>query len=239
MKGYTAAEWTVPDPRTGDTRHIFTGRLRILETAIHGKITVDILLEEDENEKNEKNGNPDNLYAAAPYTDAGAVEHVLDSSRFFVLRVVSEGRKALLGIGFEQRSDAWEFSDALQYTRRTLNIPDSAADSNNLSRRQNATTSTSLPSSSAQSTPADYSLKPGQKISINGGRRRPAAGPLSSKTSAREEEQALFSIAPPPAPGAVASFTTTSDQSTRRKRPTSAIIEQKPILGFEDSATFD
>src|SRR5436190_11339502 len=35
MKGYTAADWTVPDPNNnGQTRQIFTARLRILETAL-------------------------------------------------------------------------------------------------------------------------------------------------------------------------------------------------------------
>ncbi|OKL58138.1 hypothetical protein UA08_06484 [Talaromyces atroroseus] len=254
MKGYTAADWTVPDAQTGRTRQIFSARLLILETAIHGKVTADILLEDADN---------GTLFAAAPYTDVGAVEHVLDSSRFFVLRVVGEGRKALLGIGFEDRSDAFDFGVALQETRKILGIADGATASDKqqkLPSGQNSTslssTSTSLSSTSSstsspslsQSTPTDYSLKPGQTISIHGGRRRPAAtttaDPFSAeaKTSARAEEQALFSIPPPPAPGATASSTITSaDQTSRRKRPTSAIIatENRPILGFEDSATFD
>lgn len=256
MKGYTAADWTVPDSQTNRTRQIFSARLRILETAIHDKVTADILLEDPNN---------GSLFAAAPYTDSSAVEHVLDSSRFFVLRVVGEGRKALLVIGFEDRSDAFDFGVALQETRKVLRIPDGAASENKRpSAGQDAGSSLSasasfLPSSSSSSlpppsqsdntntntnnTPKDYSLKPGQTITIGGGRRRPAA-PVSTSSEAKDEEQALFSIPPPPSPGApVSSFSTTpADQPGRRKRPTSAIIstpDNKPILGFEDSATFD
>src|SRR5438034_9409682 len=35
LKGYNAADWTVPDPNNkGQTRQIFTARLRVLETAV-------------------------------------------------------------------------------------------------------------------------------------------------------------------------------------------------------------
>lgn len=117
MKGYTAGDWTTPDPSNGGkTRQIFTARLRIVETAVPAgeqeKVTADILLEDPSD---------GSLFAAAPYTDEGAVEHAVDSSRFFALRVVGDGgMKAVLGIGFEDRSEAFDFGVTLQEARKVL-----------------------------------------------------------------------------------------------------------------------
>jgi hypothetical protein len=240
MKGYTAADWTTPDPKTGETRQIFTARLRIVETAVpdsqtqQENVKTDLLLEDPSN---------GTLFAAAPYTDPQAVEHVLDSSRFFVLRVVGEGRKAVLGIGFEDRSEAFDFGVALQETRKILAFADGADKQSLSSTTKHPSTSANAPSDSQQTSPApkDYSLKPGQTIRVNIGRRRPDPTDTlqSPATSARADEQALFSIAPPPPPAAGSSISL-ADQSGRRRRPQSTILssESNPVSGFEDSATF-
>ena len=116
-KGYVASSWTADNNK----RQIFTARLRILETAIPAfnneeTVKTDVLLEDPSNGQ---------LFAAAPYTVPAVVEQVLDSSRFFALRVQGEGgRKAVLGIGFEERSEAFDFSVALQEVRKTLGIED-------------------------------------------------------------------------------------------------------------------
>lgn len=246
MKGHTAADWTAPDPRNeGKSGQIFTARLRILETATPAlttsepeKVKTDILLEDPSS---------GSLFAAAPYTDEGTVEHVVDSSRFFALRVVGDGKKAVLGIGFEDRSEAFDFGVTLQEARKVLgfggpteenttttNIPPTTksapqpprttpgappgprgpqmrapggrmtaapAPQGNVDSRP----SPQGPPAEKSATPQDYSLKPGQTITLDiGGRRASAAAAASSdeaknaSTTAQDENEALFSIPPPP-----------------------------------------
>ena len=124
-KGYNASSWTQPP-----YKQIFTARLRILETAVPNlpsnttssagpsktaageSISTSILLEDPETNA---------LFAEAPYTSPVAVSAALDSSRFFALRVVGDGgRKATLGIGFEERSEAFDFGIALSEAAKVL-----------------------------------------------------------------------------------------------------------------------
>ena len=114
-KGYTTADWTV-DPE----RHIFTARLQLIETATppagggEDSVKADVVLED---------AAAGQLFAAAPYESADVVEPALESSRFFALRVRDpSGRRAMLGIGFEERPDAFDFSVALQEARKTLGL---------------------------------------------------------------------------------------------------------------------
>jgi len=115
-KGHIAASWT-KEPG----HEIFTARLRIIESSasVHAstalsKITTSLLLEAPTTGE---------LFAAAPYTSPNVVETALDSSRFFAIRVEGEdGRKAVLGMGFEERSDAFDFGVALQEVRKVLGM---------------------------------------------------------------------------------------------------------------------
>ena len=239
MKGYTAAEWTMPDSRNNNqTRQIFTARLRIVETAIpmptrpgapeQEKVTTDIVLED-----------PDNgaLFAAAPYTDEGVVEHAVDSSRFFALRVVGDGRKAILGIGFEDRSEAFDFGVTLQEARKVLGFGKPASSTDNAAPAPNNArvpprgipaggprgvpvrgppgrmmggnvAGRPSPQRQPQQPPAapanlkDFSLKPGQTITVNLGGRQPKSNSDDSSVTADDEKKAFFSIAPPPGPAA-------------------------------------
>ncbi|KAI1979353.1 hypothetical protein LOZ51_000668 [Ophidiomyces ophidiicola] len=245
MKGYTAADWTVPDPQNeGKTKEIFAARLRILETAFpipaprfrvrpgsplsaspsedsQEKVKTDILLEDS---------NTGDLFAAAPYTDASVVEHTIDSSRFFALRVVGDGRKAVLGIGFEDRSEAFDFGVALQEARKVLGFPAAGDDNKNATARlqrpallppsgagrrlgmtpMRGRMGKSSPRASQQAVPQepsekpdnkpkDYSLKPGQTITVNiGNRANIDTGSPSASATEQEDQKALFSIPPPP-----------------------------------------
>ncbi|CAN9105935.1 unnamed protein product [Alternaria alternata] len=199
-KGYQASTWTADNNKL----QIFTARLRVVETSIPSneeqqsnddaeeKVTTTLLLEDP------KTGD---LFAAAPYTSERTVEQALDSSRFFAITVVGEGRKAILGMGFEERSEAFDFSIALQDARRVLGF-----------EQNPAATSSSRSSKSAQTPVAeepkrDFSLKAGETISINlgglkGRRSRSHEGGEKSEEGDRKSEQdALFSIKPPPGSG--------------------------------------
>ena len=60
-----------------------------------------------------KNGTGD-LFAECPYDLGGnTVQEVIDSSRYFALRVVSGGQVAYLGLGFNDRGDSFGFKTAL------------------------------------------------------------------------------------------------------------------------------
>lgn len=221
-KGYQAAQWTADNNK----RQIFTARLRILETSIPGdddteKVSTTLLLEDPAT---------GDLFAAAPYTSANTVEQALDSSRFFAVTVVGEGRKAILGMGFEERPEAFDFSVALQDARRVLD----------LEKNPNSAPKKSKPV--VEEPKRDFSLKEGETISINlgglkGRRSRPDGTSSGKFEEAKSDSDALFSIKPPPASGGNAFLPPPpSAQSVKEERRRSRqTFEQTPQdLGFDD-----
>ncbi|KAI0994245.1 hypothetical protein K3495_g13937 [Podosphaera aphanis] len=155
-KGYTAASWT----ENNNKRQIFTARLRVLETAIPlpsaqsgDKLRVDILLEDPNNSQ---------LFAAAPFTQPEIVQQAIDSSRFFAVRVQGDGgRKATLGVGFEDRSDAFDFRVLLQEVTKTLGFSDN----------QNIAGKKKVPEPMKEEK-RDFSLKEGEMVVVNIGKDR-------------------------------------------------------------------
>ncbi|KJZ72982.1 hypothetical protein HIM_07554 [Hirsutella minnesotensis 3608] len=186
MRGHNAASWTA-EP----SRHIFTARLRVVETAFSSSeasqqtdddatnLKVDVVLEDPSNGQ---------LFAAAPYTSQASVEPVVDSSRFFAVTVRDQsGRKAVLGIGFEERSDAFDLAVALQEARRSLGLD---------AKEQNASAA-----EKAKENVKDYSLKEGETITVSLGksalgRRRPQ----QQQQDAPVSDIQSFALAPPPGP---------------------------------------
>ncbi|KAG2041906.1 hypothetical protein BDR03DRAFT_1089099 [Suillus americanus] len=138
-EGHRANDW-------GDlAQPLWKGRLRIVE-----KSSGAALMFED--------AQTGELFARAPY-DAlkPCVESVLDSSRYFVIRVEDNGKKAYIGMGFAERTDSFDFNVALQdYTKRlkaALSPPSPDEES----------PSPHIPAGPKK----DYSLKEGQTFSIS------------------------------------------------------------------------
>ncbi|KDN52068.1 adaptin ear-binding coat-associated protein 1 NECAP-1 [Tilletiaria anomala UBC 951] len=99
--GYKAGEW-------GDMgAFLWKGRLRIIEKGGNCQIRLE-------------DGSTGELFALCPYDLSGtSVEPVLDSSRYFVLRIESPDpsgnkRRAYIGMGFQDRSESFDFNVALQ-----------------------------------------------------------------------------------------------------------------------------
>ncbi|CAG8954766.1 hypothetical protein HYFRA_00004691 [Hymenoscyphus fraxineus] len=217
-KGYVAASWT----ENNNARLIFTARLRVLETALPlpnnaESVKADILLEDPSNGQ---------LFAAAPYTTPDVVEQVLDSSRFFAIRVQGEGgRKAVLGIGYEERSEAFDFSVALQEVRKTLNIEDNGkAGGKKVVKAEKPVEK------------KDFSLKEGETITVSfGGKGRRNISSPSTKAESTGGGLGGFSLPPPPG-GASLLPPPPSAQEVKAQKRLSREAPSKPLddFGFDD-----
>ncbi|KAI1651364.1 DUF1681-domain-containing protein [Daldinia loculata] len=224
-KGHVAATWT---GEGSNDRQIFTARMRVIETAIpvpgnnNNNTDADADAEGDEQVKTDiilEDASTGQLFAAAPYTAAAIVEPVSDSSRFFALRVQDDaGRKATLGVGFEERSEAFDFGVSLQEAQKTLGWSSRAGGQAGkkpaVERKDGAEK-------------RDLSLKEGETITVNlpgrFGRRKPDPPPQGSGN----EGLSSFSLPPPPSSASPASAPRgsgilppppTSHSSTRAKR---------------------
>ena len=226
-KGHMAADWTA-DPKS----HIFTGRVRIIETSIPPQtpetmqekdtVKVDIVLEDPAT---------GDLIAAAPYQTQAVVEATIDSSRFFALRVQdpSSGKKAMLGIGFEERSEAFDFGVALQEAQKSLGLIEGVAPLIKSTKKQEAEEK------------KDYSLKEGETITVNlsgtkFGRRARQDRPLSTDLGS-EPPLSAFSLPPPPSSSGGGGFGSggaflppppSSGRGAHRRQPSAQ------ELGFDD-----
>jgi hypothetical protein len=224
-RGHLAASWTA-DP----ARQIFTARLRVVETSTDSpsSIKVDVVLEDKATGQ---------LFAAAPYTAPASVEPVTDSSRFFAIAVRDDqGRKAVLGIGFEDRSEAFDFGVALQEARKSLGWDNNNSGAGGSSQKdQSKAKADAAP-------PKDYSLKEGETITVNLGgagigRRRNAQQQSSSSTAeAAPANLQSFALAPPPGPGGSSSpsggFSLAPPPSAQEVRQKKRMSAQD--LGFDD-----
>ncbi|KAJ1925248.1 hypothetical protein IWQ60_001981 [Tieghemiomyces parasiticus] len=158
--GYRAADWNVEEP-------LWKGRLRVMAS------TEKCVIRLEDNQTGE-------LFAACNYDKTGSsVEPVLDSSRYFVLKIEDEaGRHAYIGLGFLDRTESFDFNVALQdFKRQGTNEEEEKA--------------------KVEAPKVDYSLKEGQTISINIGGlgKKPRPKP---NTSAGQAGGAFPFLPPPP-----------------------------------------
>ncbi|KAF9974914.1 Adaptin ear-binding coat-associated protein 2 [Actinomortierella ambigua] len=132
-RGYRAQDWNVENP-------LWKGRLRVIAKGPN----VVIQLED---------GQTGELFAACPYEEnRGCVEPVIDSSRYFVLKIEDQGRHAFIGVGFLDRSHAFDFNVTLQDHFRHL-----AAEKKAEEQRK----------SGPQPPAMDFSLKEGQTLNLH------------------------------------------------------------------------
>jgi hypothetical protein len=223
-KGHIAATWTKPP-----AEHIFTARIRILETSPPSsappdtKPSVTLLLEDPIT---------GDLFAQCPYTDPSAVEAALDSTRFFAIRVVGEGRqKAVLGMGFEERAEAFDFGVSLQEVRKVMGIDSDGKSTPGAAQGSKGTAAAEKGSGVKR----DFSLKEGQMLVVYIGK-----GKGFSKSSSEDESRI-----PPPSGGMGGGFgflpPPPSAQAVRAERRRSRPLDEgdpqvKSLkdMGFDD-----
>jgi len=128
-----------------------------------------------------------NLFAECPIPNdkplVASVEKVVDSSRYYVLRVEDRGsgRHAFLGFGFRERHDATAFAAALDDHRQQMRR---AKEARELATRFNV-----------QGPQKDYSLKAGDKVHINiaglrgGGGAAVASGQQQQRQQQQQQQQ--------------------------------------------------
>jgi len=94
--GYQASNWKEAD-------FIWKGRLRIIEQGDKCEIRLEDPVKGD-------------LFATCPVEEdsSKSVERVTDSSRYYVLRVSSGSKTAFVGMGFQERNDAFDFNVAIE-----------------------------------------------------------------------------------------------------------------------------
>ncbi|POV96249.1 hypothetical protein PSTT_15758, partial [Puccinia striiformis] len=168
---------------------LWKGRLRILERGNENDVSNStrcfIRLEDADTGE---------LFANCPYTlDGKSVEPVLDSSRYYVVRVedASTGQRAFLGMGFPERSDSFDFNVALQdWTKRQKNTQ----------KREEVDEGPSphIPSGPKR----DFSLKEGQTISISfgGTSNRSSSSSLKKSSGSTASDSLVPPLLPPPPP---------------------------------------
>lgn len=169
-EGHRAGDW-------GDLGNpLWKGRLRIIERS-NG---VSLQFED---------ATTGELFATATYDpDRPSVEAVLDSSRYFVIRVEDAGRKAYIGMGFLERSESFDFNVALQDYAKRFRAKQ------NPPKPDQTTVLSSVPKK-------DYSLKEGQTFSIKIPGRSAGDKPsnlLSSNSGGNAQSGGGFPLLPPP-----------------------------------------
>ncbi|KAJ3275180.1 Adaptin ear-binding coat-associated protein 2 [Borealophlyctis nickersoniae] len=162
-RGYRASDWDV-------NQFLFKGRLRVIARGEKAVINLE-------------DANSGELFATCPYDPVGnSVEPVLDSSRYFVLRIVDpgSGQHAFVGMGFPERSWAFDFNVTLQDHAK------------HIQKQKEAVSAPKVDSGPK----VDYSWKEGQTISIN-------IGNMGSKKPKAKGDDGGGQIPflPPPPPG--------------------------------------
>ncbi|XP_041378342.1 adaptin ear-binding coat-associated protein 1-like [Gigantopelta aegis] len=203
-RGYRAADWKLDNPD-------WTGRMRIVSK---GK---DLMIKLEDKTSGE-------LFANCPVESypCAAVEPVLDSSRYFVLRIKDEnGRSAFIGIGFVDRADSFDLNVSIQDHFKWLK--QEADEANSVKELQNAPK-------------LDLGFKEGQTIKLNIGNLKCKEG-SSSRPRAKASAGGMIGLIPPP-PGGV-KIPPPSPAKQPIAVPTNTTPERKPVVAEKKSETVE
>ncbi|EXX79866.1 hypothetical protein RirG_001500 [Rhizophagus irregularis DAOM 197198w] len=186
---YKASEW-------GDMEaFLWKGRLRVISVGEKCFIKLE-------------DGTTGELFAQCLYDpDTNTVEPVRDSSRYFVLRIEDDGRHAFIGMGFQERSEAFDFQVALQDHVKHLKIEKESAEYSKKALEQPK---------------RDYSLKEGQTIRLKIGNHNTRHIDSISSINTDESTKTVPLLPPPP-----------SAASVRKKQsisPAAQNIQRSPFL---------
>uniref|UniRef100_A0A7S2MR18 NECAP PHear domain-containing protein n=1 Tax=Haptolina brevifila TaxID=156173 RepID=A0A7S2MR18_9EUKA len=134
------------------------------------------------------------LFANCPVTEQGskAVDQVIDSSRYFALRIDDgKGKHAFVGMGFRDRAYAYDFNATMQDHWKGIE------------RQKEADRMAAETAARASSEPArDYSLKQGEMLNIKVN--VPGAGSKPRAPKPKPAEGSSFALPPPPGTGLLA-----------------------------------
>ncbi|XP_041124882.1 adaptin ear-binding coat-associated protein 1-like [Polyodon spathula] len=195
-RGYRASDWKLEQPD-------WTGRLRI---TARGKVAY-IKLEDKASGE---------LFAQAPVIEFPGitVETVSDSSRYFVIRIQDgNGRSAFIGIGFNDRGDAFDFNVSLQDHFKWVK------QENEISKEsQNKDTGPKL----------DLGFKEGQTITLNIGQTKRRDG------KPRLQGAVGFGLLPPPPGGKIALPSSTESPN---HIPEPVALNSAPRVAAEDTGS--
>ncbi|KAJ4849270.1 hypothetical protein Tsubulata_018527 [Turnera subulata] len=177
------------------------------------------------------------LYARAFLRDGEPhpVEPVIDSSRYFVLRVEEniDGRlrHAFIGIGFRERTEAYDFQAALHDHMKYLDKKKTAEEMEQ--HYQNTST-------------VDYSLKEGETLVLQI-KNKPGGSvksrffeqglnnlSIEEKGERKDRKEVLLSIKPPPPPSACVSPSTSALNSPSSLPPKISLDVTPPKKGIEE-----
>ena len=189
-RNYRAADWKLETPQ-------WTGRMRLISKSDN------LFLKLEDRDSSV-------LFAQCPIEEypGPAIEPVSDSSRYFVIRVVSDkGDKAFIGIGFADRGDSFDLNVTLQDHFKKLKTPDSAQ----------------LSEADSHAPKLDLSLKAGETIKINIGGKGESSRPKRPQGSSLGGGIGL--LPPPPGP------------SSRNRGGTTQPLSPPPTSGVASTGT--
>lgn len=241
-RGYRAADWKLDEPD-------WTGRLRVVSKGN------DLVLKLED-------ANTGELFAQCTLDGypSAAMEQVLDSSRYFVIRIQDElGRCAFIGVGFRDRADSFDLLVSIQdhFKRVNRDVTMTTDESSSAAGPDG-----DLPSSADTAPKLDLAFKEGETIKINittrksteaGARQRPPRSPVGTggspflppppgSSSRTPGSPSRTGLPPPPSPGGnsrIAGSRTVADNDTTQAAESleTLKIDSQNSPTVKDSAT--